>query len=80
MWVHVKVLEGSHRYEARFENLVVDLKLPSPADRRSLRLFLLGALNWAQFWYRPGGEATADIARRFTGYLRKALDGGHSSR
>lgn len=64
------------QYEARFERLVDELKLPSRADRRSLRLFLLGALNWAQVWYRPGAEAPADIARRFTGYLRRALDGG----
>ena len=64
------------QYEARFERLVDELKLPSRADRRSLRLFLLGALNWAQVWYRPGDEAPADIARRFTGYLRRALDGG----
>ena len=64
------------QYEARFENLVIDLKLPSEADRRNLRLFLLGALNWAQVWYRPGAEAPADIARRFTDYLRRALNGG----
>ena len=67
------------QYEARFERLMDELKLPSRADRRSLRLFLLGALNWAQVWYRPGDEAPADIARRFTGYLRRALDGGQRS-
>jgi len=66
------------QYERRFEGLVNDLKLPSRADRRSLRLFLLGALNWAQVWYRPGGETPVDIARRFTGYLRRALDGGQT--
>ncbi len=68
------------RYEARFERLVDDLRLSSTEDRRDLRLFLLGALNWAQVWYRPGAEAPADIARRFTGYLRKALDGGQRNR
>ena len=67
-------------YEARFERLVDDLALPLRADRRNLRLFLLGALNWAQVWYRPGEEAPADIARRFTGYLRQALDGGRTGR
>jgi AcrR family transcriptional regulator len=66
------------QYERRFERLVNDLKLPSRADRRNLRLFLLGALNWAQVWYRPGEEAPVDIARRFTGYLRRALDGGQT--
>ena len=67
-------------YEARFERLVDDLGLPSAAERRDLRLFLLGALNWAQVWYRPGAETPADIARRFTGYLRRALDGGEGTR
>jgi AcrR family transcriptional regulator len=67
-------------YEARFERLVDDLALPLRVDRRNLRLFLLGALNWAQVWYRPGEEAPADIARRFTGYLRQALDGGQTGR
>jgi AcrR family transcriptional regulator len=68
------------QYERRFERLVDDLDLPPPADRRNLRLFLLGALNWAQVWYRAGGAAPADIARGFTGYLRRALDGGQKSR
>ena len=68
------------QYEARFQHLADDLKLPSRADRRSLRLFLLGALNWAQVWYRPGQETPADIARRFTGYLQRALDGEQASR
>ncbi len=68
------------RYEARFETLVDDLKLPSRADRRNLRLFLLGALNWAQVWYRPGAEAPADIARCFTDYLRMALNGAQRNR
>ena len=34
-------------------------------DRRSLRLLLLGALNWSQTWYRPGRDSPRAIARRF---------------
>lgn len=78
--VSARLVALRDRYERRFERLVDDLALPAPADRRSLRLFLLGALNWAQVWYRPGEAAPADIARRFTGYLRRALDGGHTGR
>jgi AcrR family transcriptional regulator len=43
-------------YEARFRRLVPD---------KHLRLLLLGAMNAAPGWYRPGGESPRVIARRF---------------
>jgi TetR/AcrR family transcriptional regulator, cholesterol catabolism regulator len=43
-------------YEARFRRLVPD---------KHLRLLLLGAMNAAPAWYRPGGESPRVIARRF---------------
>lgn len=60
-------------YEKMFAGLIDELVLPPGADRRSLRLMLLGALNWAQTWYREGGETPRDIARRFVGLLRDRL-------
>lgn len=60
-------------YETVFRELVADLALPAGVDRRTLRLMLLGALNWAQTWYRPGGESPETIARRFVGLLRRPL-------
>ncbi len=50
-------------YERRFRDLIAALTLPRRADRRLLRLALLGALNGAKVWYRPGKQAPAAIAR-----------------
>lgn len=58
------------RYERRFADLIQAIDLPEGASRRHLRLLLLGALNAAQVWYRPGGEAPAEIARRFMELLK----------
>jgi TetR/AcrR family transcriptional regulator, cholesterol catabolism regulator len=65
------------RFEAMFSSLVAELPLQEGADRRALRLFLLGALNWSQFWFRPGtptGEhdTPAQIARKMVALLRGA--------
>jgi TetR/AcrR family transcriptional regulator, cholesterol catabolism regulator len=47
-------------YEARFRRLVPD---------KHLRLLLLGAMNAAPGWYRPGGESPREIARHFLACL-----------
>ncbi len=57
-------------HEDRFRALLAALDLPAHADRQALRLMLLGALNWAQTWYRPGGDPPRAIARRFLALLR----------
>jgi TetR/AcrR family transcriptional regulator, cholesterol catabolism regulator len=57
------------RYETLWQELVdqlrdarrVDLK----ASSNSLRLLLLGAVNWAGEWYRPGRMGIDEIARDF---------------
>ncbi len=70
-------------YEKQFRDLVSALPLPNGADRRVLRLMLLGALNWARFWYaehapgahraRPAGRDTpTSLARKFVAILREA--------
>ena len=61
-------------YEAIFADLVGALPLARGVDRRSVRLMLLGALNWSQTWYQPGREAPRAIARRFVTLLREQLD------
>lgn len=61
-------------YEALFAALVTSLRLPRGTDRRSLRLMLLGSLNWSQTWYRPGRDSPKTIARRFVALLRQPLD------
>lgn len=59
------------RYEALFVELVRDLPLKLGVDRRTLRLMLLGALNWSQTWYRPGRDNARAIARDFIALLRR---------
>ena len=60
-------------YERLFVDLIAALPLAPGIDRSSLRLMLLGALNWSQDWYRPGRDDPAAIARRFVGLLRSPL-------
>ncbi|MDP6954147.1 MAG: TetR/AcrR family transcriptional regulator [Alphaproteobacteria bacterium] len=60
-------------YEARFRDLFAALDLPPGASPASLRLMLLGALNGAQVWYRPGGETPAAIARSFVRSLKTGV-------
>ncbi|TAK87421.1 MAG: TetR/AcrR family transcriptional regulator [Betaproteobacteria bacterium] len=61
-------------YEALFTRLVQALPLARGVDRRSLRLMLLGALNWSQTWYRGGRDDPRSIARQFVALLRQQLD------
>lgn len=60
-------------YERLFVDLIAALPLAPGVDRSSLRLMLLGALNWSQDWYRPGRDDPAAIAHRFVGLLRAPL-------
>jgi AcrR family transcriptional regulator len=62
-------------YERLLGSLVDALPLPRGTDRRTLRLMLLGALNWSPTWYRPGGGLTPrTIARRFIALLRRGQE------
>ena len=62
-------------YESLFAQLVAALPLPRGTDRRTLRLMLLGSLNWAQTWYRTGHDSPKTIARRFVALLQRPLNG-----
>lgn len=53
-----------HSYETVFRELVSDLRLAVPAETHYLRLFLLGAMNWAHIWYRPDRDSPHTIARQ----------------
>jgi TetR/AcrR family transcriptional regulator, cholesterol catabolism regulator len=63
-------------YERHFVELIQALPLVRGVGRRSVRLMLLGALNWSQTWYGPQGDSPRLIARRFVQLLRKQLDSG----
>lgn len=60
-------------YDALFSRVLRTLPLRSRTDRRVLRLMLLGALNWAQTWYRPGGASPRRLARQFVRLLADPL-------
>ena len=62
------------RYEALFVELIDALPLRAGVDRRSLRLMLLGALNWSQTWYRPGRDDPRAVARNFVAMLRRPTE------
>ena len=58
----------------RWSALIAALPLERSVSRTDLRLFLMGALNWSQTWYRDDGTASpAKIARRFVGLLKSGL-------
>jgi AcrR family transcriptional regulator len=61
-------------YETLLARLVQALPLPRGTDRRTLRLMLLGALNWSQTWYQPGRDSPKTLARRFVALLQQPLD------
>ena len=69
-----RLLELRDQYEARFRQLIDALPLPEDADRRYLRLLLMGGLNWSHVWYHPGGDPPALIAHRMIDLLRRRLD------
>ncbi|MDQ6629011.1 MAG: TetR/AcrR family transcriptional regulator [Pseudomonadota bacterium] len=61
-------------YEARWNHLIAGLPLERSVHRGDLRLFLLGALNWSQTWYRAeGGMSPTRIARRFVGLMKASM-------
>jgi hypothetical protein len=49
-------------YDHIFRKLVVDLDLACARNRSIFRLALLGALNWALIWYKPGRSSPQEIA------------------
>ena len=63
-------------YESVVLRLIEALPLGPGVDRRAFRLMLMGALNWSQTWYRPGGEAPEAIAAAFVALLGDGLRPG----
>jgi TetR/AcrR family transcriptional regulator, cholesterol catabolism regulator len=72
---HRSLIELRNRYESLFAELIAALPLPRATDRRVLRLMLMGAMNWSQTWYRPGGRFNARaLARKFIALLRQGQE------
>ncbi len=68
-----RLIELRDAYEAVFSELIDDLPLADDVRRPTLRLLLLGALNWAKFWYRSGGMTPGEIADEMLAILRRPL-------
>ena len=72
---HESLIELRNGYEELFAGLIKDLPLSRSTDRRVLRLMLVGAMNWSQTWYRPGGRFNPRaIARKFIALLRQGQE------
>lgn len=69
-----RLVELRDAYERLFVDLVDALPVAPGVDRRGLRLMLLGALNWAPNWYRPGRNSPRTIARHFVALLRGPVE------
>lgn len=60
-------------YERRFRELIAALPLPPRTPRDTLRMLLMGALNWAPNWYREDGASPARIAHDYISLLKNRL-------
>lgn len=73
--VNQSLADLRNQYEALFGGLIAELPLSRATDRRVLRLMLMGAMNWSQVWYRPGGRFNPrSIARKFIALLRQGQE------
>lgn len=64
------------QYEQQFSGLIGALPLANGTDRKTLRLMLIGALNWSRFWFDAGGRETPrSLARKFVCFVREAQHG-----
>lgn len=61
------------QYDGRIKFLISRLKLSDSTDPKMLRLFLLGASNWAQFWFKPGENTAEDVAKAFVTMVRAPI-------
>lgn len=73
--VEDKLTALRNSYEQRFSELMAEIPVPPTAHRSDLRLFLMGALNWSQTWFRDDGALSPEqIARRLIRLLRAGMD------
>ena len=63
-----------NQYEEHIREMIDDLPLPRGVDRHLLRLMLIGAVNWAYIWYKPGRQTPVEIGKAFVSFLRKRLE------
>jgi AcrR family transcriptional regulator len=69
-----KVIALRDEYERILADLIEELPLRKGVDRHQLRLMLLGALSWSLYWYKPGGDTPAAIARSMLDMIRAGVE------
>ena len=62
-------------YERKFVALLAALRLPPRTDRKTMRMLLLGALNWTPVWYRTDGASPEKLAREYVRLLKRTAAG-----
>lgn len=65
------LIKERDRYEKVFVELTDAVDLPAGTKRHYFRLGLLGALNGALNWYRPGRDSPATVARHLFSLFRQ---------
>ncbi len=77
--VRDKTLAGQRAYGALWRSLLVAARkggaIRSDVDLSVVRMSIMGALNWAADWYKPGRLAPKDIARDITAIVLGGLAG-----
>jgi len=66
--VEQRLVALRHDYENIFRSLIDELDMTED-KKHYLRLFLIGACNWTQVWYRKEKDSPRDIARHLTALL-----------
>jgi len=61
--VEGQLVTRRNEYEHIFKSLIDELDM-TPEKKHYLRLFLIGACNYAQVWYQPDGDSPREIARQ----------------
>ena len=69
-----RIIAVKDRYDVLWQSLIEELRRENllAGDAALARLFMLGALNWAGQWYRPGGRCSLDdIAESATAFFAR---------
>lgn len=78
--IRVRNLKLRESYAARWRQILEraqrDGELRADANLTLARLFILGALNWAVEWYKPGGRSLDDVAHEFASLVMSGLQAG----
>lgn len=66
-----RIVQLKDRYDALWQQVIDELKRLGhmPGDAQLVRLLVLGAVNWAGTWYRPGGRLSLDAVAEDTARL-----------